>query len=132
MSYTPQASGVIHAECASKANARRYVRNRRTGKSMSIKSARALLFERARMEWGPVMGTPITGPLQVTVRCYYASRRPDLDPALVLDKLQRHGVIENDRQVFDLHATKLIDPDRPRVEWSVRSIPEPVAIRQVA
>lgn len=132
MSETPQAHGTIFAEPVSKANSRRMVPARsRTGSTYMrpIKSEKALAFESARMviERHGHPAQPITGPVQVAVKCYYASRRPDLDPSLVLDALQRLGIIGNDRQVHDLHATKFLDAENPRAEFSVRQIPEPGA-----
>ena len=127
VSYTPQASGVIHAECASKANSRRHVTNASTGKSMFIKSKPALDFMAQAVKdiFRDYTGHIIEGPVQLSCRIFYSSRRPDLDAALVMDALQAAQVIDNDRQVWDLHATKLIDAANPRVEWSVRQIPEP-------
>ena len=123
MSYTPQAFGVIHAECASKSNSRRLVPNGKGG-VRSIKSKKALDFVKLFIEAASA-DKPILGPVQVSVRFYYSSRRPDLDAALFMDALQKANIIANDRQVFDLHATKYLDANDPRVEWSVRQIPEP-------
>jgi len=125
VSYTPQASGVIYAECASKSNSRKIVKFGK--RSALIKNEKARLFLKADAKTNDFGPLPITGPVQLTCRLYYSSRRPDLDPAMVMDWLQAHSIILNDRQVVDLHATKFLDKERPRVEWSVRQIPEPVS-----
>lgn len=120
----PQASGTIHAECASGKNSRQIVR---FGKRVAlIKNAKARAFLKASPS-GITIDVPIMGPVQLDCRIFYSSRRPDLDPAMVMDWLQQNNIIANDRQVFDLHATKYLDQENPRVEWEVRSIAEPRA-----
>lgn len=126
MSTTPQASGVIHAECASKANSRKVwmVGDRK----VFAKSDKALAFMRAKHDTNKPFA-PIEGPIQLNVRCYYATRRPDLDPSMVMDWLQANNIIANDRQVVSLIAHKIIAPKAPRVEWSVIQVQEPVDTR---
>ena len=69
-------------------------------------------------------------PVDVLVRFYFASDRPDGDGPVkaVLDALQvpnprenrpGAGFIENDRQVRDHHVQRRIDRDHPRVEVTV-------------
>lgn len=54
---------------------------------------------------------------------WYDSRRPDLDPSLILDALQ--GLIYiNDRQVKQTHCFWGLDPERPRAEITCIEIPE--------
>lgn len=55
----------------------------------------------------------------VTIRIWYASRRPDLDESLILDLLQ--GVAyENDRQVKEKHIYWMgVDKLNPRCEIEV-------------
>jgi hypothetical protein len=65
----------------------------------------------------------MAGDLRVTMRIYYASRRPDLDESLILDLMQ--GLIyENDRQVKEKHIFWALDVDRPRTEIIVECIPD--------
>ncbi len=75
---------VVKGEPASKANSRRKVTNRKTGKPMFIKSAKALAYEEA-FKWqvaAQLKGIqPLEGDVYLAVRIYYASRRPDLDGA---------------------------------------------------
>jgi len=57
-------------------------------------------------------------PMSVTLHCFFKSKQPDLDNAAkaVLDCIQNADVITNDNRVYELHMTKAIDKDRPRVE----------------
>lgn len=65
----------------------------------------------------------MTGDLRVTMRIFYASRRPDLDESLILDLMQ--GLIyENDRQVKERHTYWGLDPDRPRAEITIERMEE--------
>jgi len=50
------------------------------------------------------------------VRVWYQSRRNDLDVSLLMDCLQRCGVIENDRSIREQHLFGYVDPEAPRVE----------------
>ena len=54
---------------------------------------------------------------------YYNSRRPDLDNALkvVLDCLQKVGVIKNDNKCIEIVAKKHLDKENPRVKFSILS-----------
>jgi Holliday junction resolvase RusA-like endonuclease len=54
-------------------------------------------------------------PVMVEMEIFYPSNLQDLDEAIVLDCMQRYGVIQNDRQVIAKWITKRIDPNRPRV-----------------
>lgn len=65
---------------------------------------------------------PMTSPLAVTVALYWADRRKhDIDNIkALLDALT--GIIwEDDGQIVDLHITKAIDKERPRVDMTVES-----------
>jgi Holliday junction resolvase RusA-like endonuclease len=125
----------IHGEAASKANSRELVT--RGGKPMFIKSKKALAFEaEALRQIPPKARLRLQGPVRVTLRMFYASERPDLDEAVVLDVLQdryksvpipgqpdakervlvQHGVIRNDRQVREKHVYWALDRLMPRTE----------------
>lgn len=113
-------SRIIFGEPASKANSRKVVRFKNM--SRLIKSAKALNYsemfkQQCRPE--PVL---LTGDLRVTMRIYYASRRPDLDESLILDLMQ-DLIYENDRQVKEKHVYWGLDPERPRTELMVECIP---------
>ncbi len=114
-------SQIIFGEPASKANSRRVVRF--GGMSRLIKSAKALSYSDVFKQQCKPLATLMTGDLRVTLRIYYASRRPDLDESLILDLMQ--GLIyENDRQVKERHCYWGLDPENPRSEIIVEKIPE--------
>ncbi len=76
----------ILGECASMKNQRQLVSF--GGKPALIKSAKARDYERsASLQIPPAARQMLTGPVKVTMRLYYASERPDLDGALLLDIL---------------------------------------------
>lgn len=61
---------------------------------------------------------------RLDIDVYYSSDRPDLDNALkvVLDCLQSCKAIKNDRLCAEIHARKLIDKDRPRIEFEITEL----------
>jgi Holliday junction resolvase RusA-like endonuclease len=112
---------IIFGEPASKSNSRRVVRF--GGMSRLIKSEKALNYSDVFKQQCRQLGTLMTGDLRVTLRIYYASRRPDLDETLILDLMQ--GLIyENDRQVKERHAYWGLDPENPRAEIMIERIPD--------
>ena len=125
-SATPQPLQVvsikIFGEPASKANSRRVVRLGNV--SRLIKSNKALAYCDAfqRQTRGMVV-TPIDGDVRVTMRIWYASRRPDLDESLILDLLQGVAYL-NDRQVKEKHIFWGLDRESPRSEIVVEELPE--------
>lgn len=60
--------------------------------------------------------------VRADIEIFYPSNLSDLDEALVLDCMQRHGVIENDRQIVAKYVEKRIDPLNPRVEVTVTPV----------
>ena len=121
---TPQLQAlvqIIFGEPASKSNSRRLVRY--GGVSRLIKSEKALNYSDVFKQQCRPLAKLMTGDLRITLRIYYASRRPDLDESLILDLMQ--GLIyENDRQVKERHAYWGLDPDNPRAEILVEKIAE--------
>lgn len=57
----------------------------------------------------------------VTLETYMENNRSDLGnrAKIVLDLLEKQGIIDNDNQVFELHEYKFLDPDDPRIEMEV-------------
>lgn len=108
-------SFVIEGEPASKANSRRW-----TGKFF-IKSEKALNYGKAFKLQCPVLDPLLTGDLRVSMRIYYASRRPDLDPSLIFDLMQ-DCIYVNDRQVKEQHLYWGLDKERPRAEITVEML----------
>lgn len=144
MSIPAPLAFTILDELASKANSRRIVTSRLTGKLVSIKSKKALAWWHSATQQliaQSLMSTYrdvalFTEPVCVTVRAFYASERPDLDPSVLLDVLQSRydgkgkkrrlcvaGVIENDRLVREFHCYHRIDADNPRAEVVVEALP---------
>jgi Holliday junction resolvase RusA-like endonuclease len=108
----------IFGEPASKANSRRQVFF--NGKSMFIKSEKALSYSKAfKQQAGSQKQLLFSGDVVVTIRIWYASRRPDLDESLILDLLQ-DVAYENDRQVKEKHIYWMgVDKLNPRCEIEV-------------
>lgn len=119
----------IYGACASKANSRRLVFNRKTKRAMFIKSKPAEQF-RKEMLWqiaNPISRGPHDVPLfdcdlSITCRVYYASQRNDLDCSLIYDCLQEGGIVKNDRQFKEQHCYRFTDKERPRVEIEMRRV----------
>lgn len=135
---------VILGEAASKANSRelvtRVVTDPMSGakqkRPMFIKSAKARDFEaNALKQIPPKCRVRLEGPVFVRLTMYYASERPDLDEAVVLDilqdryakvpgttkkKLVQKGCYRNDRQVRGKLVLHRIDRANPRIEVRIR------------
>lgn len=106
---------VVYGEPASKANSRRW-----TGR-LFIKSKKALDYEKAFRSQAKPLESLLEGDLKATIRIWYASRRPDLDPSLILDLLQ--GIVyTNDRQVREQHLYWGLDKENPRAEITIETI----------
>tara|TARA_R100001244_G_scaffold9958_5_gene11995 strand:- start:3579 stop:3989 length:411 start_codon:yes stop_codon:yes gene_type:complete len=113
--YSQQFQG----ECVSKANSRRLVSIK--GKPRFIKSAKALTFVKDVQAQAKKLNPLLEGNLEGVIKIYYSSRRPDLDPSLVMDALE--GVwYKNDRQFKRLVLEKYLDKKNPRVEVFIREI----------
>ena len=111
----------IFGEPASKANSRKMVYIH--GKPMFIKSEKALSYTKMfKQQCVLSPSQKIMDDVVVTIRIWYASRRPDLDESLILDLLQ--GVAyENDRQVKEKHIYWMgVSKENPRCEILVKSI----------
>lgn len=108
--------GTVYGSLVSKANSRRITR---TG--LVIKSKKALDFTNSAIRQLQYMykSEPITENVQLELSIYYDSRRPDLSPELFFDCLEKAGVLKNDRQIFKYTCTKLLDKDKPRIEFGL-------------
>jgi Holliday junction resolvase RusA-like endonuclease len=110
----------IFGEPASKANSRKMVYVR--GKPMFIKSAKALAYAKAFKQQCVIAPSEVFEcDVAVTIRIWYASRRPDLDESLILDLLQEVAY-KNDRQVKEKHIYWELDRENPRCEIEVSEI----------
>ena len=105
------ASLIIKGEPASKANSRRYALI--SGKPRFIKSKKALGYTKLFKLQCPTRKNLFSKDLFVAIKIYYASRRPDLDPSLILDLLQ-DNVYTNDRLVKGQYIEWGLDKENPR------------------
>ena len=107
----------ILGEPASKANSRQIVTI--GGRPSVIKSKKARSYEAdALRQIPPAARQRIEGPVRVTLRIFYASERPDLDEAVVLDVLQdryqterkpeRHTVFEGMHTVAPAEKVRVL------------------------
>jgi Holliday junction resolvase RusA-like endonuclease len=115
-------SFTLYGEPASKSNQRRLVSHK--GKPRFIKSKKAINYVMAvRMQLAHrnIIIFPKDIDVAVTMKIYYASRRPDLDESVILDALQ-NIVYVNDRQVKEKHIYWGLDKHEPRCEIEIRSI----------
>ena len=107
-----------YGEPASKSNSRRLVRV--GGNPRFIKSKKALHFIKQFQLQTPIQIPLLEGDLAVTIKIYYASRRPDLDESVILDAMQ--GIIyANDRQVKEKHISWGLDRENPRSEIKIEA-----------
>jgi Holliday junction resolvase RusA-like endonuclease len=111
----------ILGEPCSKANSRRLVTSK-TGRPMFIKSRKALDYVKSFEKQCKKLDPLLLEDVAVTIKIYYASRRPDLDESLILDCMQ--GLVyKNDRQVKVKHVYwGGVDKESPRSEIIVRNL----------
>lgn len=115
-------SGKFSGRTYSKANSRRLVFNKRTQRIMFIKSKEAIEFTESFFQQIAKPKETITCEVILVCRIWYQSRRSDLDESLVMDVLQKRGVIANDRLIREKHIYGDVDPDNPRVEMELYSL----------
>ena len=119
MSNNPLASFTVHGEPASKANSRQLVTIR--GKPAFIKSKKARNYEKTFAPQCPQINPPVEFDVRVTLTIFYATRRPDLDEAVILDCMQGK-IYKNDRQVKEKHVFWGLDRENPRSEVTVEKL----------
>lgn len=63
----------------------------------------------------------IEGEFKFIIDVYFPSRRTDLDNSfkVVLDCLQKAEVIRNDNKCVEIQARKLLDKEKPRIEFQI-------------
>lgn len=59
-------------------------------------------------------GDPIQDEVFMVCVIYYTSQRKDLDESLIMDMLQKTGIIKNDRLIRTKFVDHFIDKQRPR------------------
>lgn len=104
---------VVYGEPASKANSRQLVHL--NGRPAFIKSAKARNYEKIFKVQCKKIDPLMEGDVRVTIKIFYASRRPDLDESVILDCLQ-DLIYKNDRQVKEKHIFHALDKENPRAE----------------
>jgi len=109
-----------------KSNSRRIVQNKE--RTRVIKSQKALDWTASALSQIPDDAKQGVGsaddPLCITMDIWYESRRPDLSGELVLDMLQKAGVISDDRNVYVLHLYKHFDKNAPGVSIQIEQVSE--------
>ena len=111
---------IICGEPASKANSRKIARI--GGISRLIKSKKALTYSDVFKAQAKPVSPLIDQDVRVTMKIWYASRRPDLDESLILDLLQGVAYV-NDRQVKEKHIYWGLDKEDPRAEIIIDVLP---------
>ena len=109
----------VLGEPASKANSRQLVTIK--GKPAFIKSKKARNYEKTFAPQCPFVVPIIEVDVRVTLTIHYASRRPDLDEAVILDCMQGK-IYKNDRQVKEKHVFWGLDRENPRAVIKVEVI----------
>ena len=113
---------IIFGEPASKSNSRRLVSIK--GKPRVIKSKKALEYSKNFENQAKPPDVPVEGDVRLEVTIWYRTRRPDLDPSLIMDLLQKVQVIENDRQIKEIHAVHRLDKENPRADITIAKLKE--------
>ena len=87
------------------------------GKTQKLKSYESSFYLQCRKHVKETIGEEF----KFTVDVYYNSKRPDLDNSLkiILDCLQKLGMIKNDNKCVEINARKFKDEINPRIEFSV-------------
>ena len=88
------------------------------GKPLLAKSPEALRWLQGALlqvpaEYRDLQLGSLDSPVAVTCFCFYRTRLPDLSVEMILDMLQKAGVIKDDRYVYRTLAHKLFDSERP-------------------
>lgn len=108
----------IKGHLVSMKNSKRIVRGR-NGKPMVIKKEAALAWETAAAYQLPRPGQPYLGDVILVGVFHYKSQLSDLDENLLMDVLEKRGVIGNDRQIKAKFTRWKLDKANPRVEFKL-------------
>ena len=119
--------GVIHGPLPNKSNSRKLVRVR--GRMLFIKEQAAIDWMKAfdvataaSVRFEDEYDFDITPEMRLSLHAtvYQKDMLRDLDIELLCDALQKSGVIQNDRAIWEKHAIRKIDKENPRVEFVLR------------
>tara|TARA_Y100000114_G_C11713340_1_gene304649 strand:- start:705 stop:1124 length:420 start_codon:yes stop_codon:yes gene_type:complete len=111
----------VAGEPASKANQRKMVMFGK--KPAFIKSQKARDYEKSFESDCPQLDKLFEGDLEVEMKIYYSTRRPDLDESLILDCMQGK-IYANDRQVKAKKIYWGLDKKNPRTVIRVTKLNE--------
>ena len=107
----------ISGTAESKANSRRIVKFGNV--SRSIKSDKALIFQRDFQRQCPVLSPMFEEDLHIDLDIYYPDRRRDMDESLILDAMQKL-IYPNDRQVKSRRVRWGLCKSNPGVRIHIR------------
>lgn len=103
----------ILGEPCSKANSRIMIVNK--GKRRCIKNANAQAYVESFTNQVRFLNIQkFVGDVVLHCQIYYSSYRKDLDESLIMDCLQKSGVLENDRQIKEKHIYHAINKECPK------------------
>ena len=105
-----------------KGNRRQILKNFKTGKPIIAKSEKALVWTEGAIYKLKTMWKgqePYMEPVALMGTVYYSETLSDLDVSLLMDAIEKAGIIGNDRQVYEICFKKQFDKLNPRVEFSL-------------
>jgi Holliday junction resolvase RusA-like endonuclease len=102
-------------------NRRRLIPAKGNRRPMIIKSKDAMDYEQAFLMAIPQkMRVGYNGPVSLSARIYYQSRRSDLSVELLYDLIAKASIILNDRQIMHCECWKGLSKESPRVHFTVK------------
>ena len=110
---------IIFGTCPSKSNCYRIARG------FMYKSKELQQYEKSfALQCRQYRNKNIEDNFEFNIDVYYPNNRSDLDNSLkvVLDCLQKCNAIKNDNKCVKITATKFIDKEKPRIEFSINQI----------
>lgn len=112
---------IIYGTLYGKANSRKVIINKRTGKPMVIKQDGAFRFQKDFMLQVKKIPEPYEGKVSLSACVYYPDNRQDLEIELLKDCIEKAGIIKNDKQIVEYsRVQRRISKDRPRVIFALR------------
>lgn len=118
-------SFIVFGNLPRKSNSRRIFRNKYSGKVICIKSEKALDYTDSFLRQTLGMEKWLyqsSRPPRLTAHIYYKNKQSDLSCELLMDLMQKAGIIYNDRQIFEQVLYKHFDKVNPRCEVTVEEV----------
>jgi Holliday junction resolvase RusA-like endonuclease len=117
------ASMTIFGNLPSIKNRRRLIPAKGNRRPLIIKSSEAMNYEQAFLMAIPQkMRVGYDGPVSLSARIYYQSRRSDLSVELLYDLIAKASIILNDRQIMHCECWKGLSKESPRVHFTVKKM----------